>query len=332
MSTPFVIVTGAAGFIGFHTCRALLAAGTPVLGIDNFDPFYAESLKQRNIADLQKFAAERSGTFDFVRLDLAESSQGATAFEQVFAQGKPRGVIHLAGKAGVRPSIADPSGYVRANVLATQAVLDAVRRHEIPRLLIASSSSVYGNNRKTPFAEDDPVDHPISPYAATKKACELLAHTHWSLTRLPVACLRFFTVFGPRQRPDLAISLFMRRMAAGEPIEVFGDGSMRRDFTYVDDIVTGILAAYEAIPTHGYRVWNLGSDRPIELSRMVDSIARVTGVTPKIVRKPMQPGDVDATWADLTRARAELRYAPSTDFEAGLARQWAWMREVAVGA
>jgi UDP-glucuronate 4-epimerase len=196
----------------------------------------------------------------------------------------------------------------------------------VQRLVIASSSSVYGNNPKAPFAEDDRVDAPISPYAATKKACELIAHAHHAITRQPVACLRFFTVYGPRQRPDLAIATFMRRTARAEEIEVFGDGSMSRDFTYIDDIVAGVLAALDRIPRFGYRVWNLGSDRPIRLDAMIGAIAAVVGAEPRIRRLPVQPGDVERTWADLTRSRAELGYAPSTPFDEGLRRQWAAAR------
>jgi UDP-glucuronate 4-epimerase len=222
----------------------------------------------------------------------------------------------------VRPSLADPVGYSRTNVLGTSVILDQAAKAGCSRIVIASSSSVYGNNRKTPFSEDDPVDAPISPYAATKKACELIAHTHWALTKMPTACLRFFTVFGPRQRPDLAISLFMRRIAAGQEIDVFGDGSMSRDFTYIDDIISGILAAYDRIPEFGYRVWNLGSDRPIRLDEMIAAVGRTLGREPQIRAKPMQPGDVDRTWADLARASRELGYRPATPFQDGLARQW----------
>lgn len=308
MST--IVVTGCAGFIGSHLAAALLARGDRVVGIDNFDPFYSQELKHENV--------RASGVTEFVRADIRD----AAAVGEVFSRTRPDGVVHLAAKAGVRPSLADPVGYSHTNVLGTSVVLDRASRAGCSRVVIASSSSVYGNNRKTPFSESDPVDAPISPYAATKKACELIAHAHWAITRMPTACLRFFTVFGPRQRPDLAISLFMRKIAAGEPIDVFGDGSMSRDFTYIDDIVSGIVAAYDRIPEHGYRVWNLGSDRPVRLDDMVAAIGRTLGREPQIRRRPMQPGDVDRTWADLSRAGAELGYRPATAFEDGLARQW----------
>lgn len=308
MST--IVVTGSAGFIGSHVVRALLARGDRVVGIDNFDPFYDVSLKRANVA--------AAGEHELVEADLCD----AGAIRRVLERARPEGVIHLAAKAGVRPSIKDPIGYARVNVLGTQVVLEESARAGATRVVLASSSSVYGNNRKIPFAEDDPVDAPISPYAATKKACELIAHAHHAITKQPVACLRFFTVYGPRQRPDLAIATFMRRIAAGEEIEMFGDGSMSRDFTYIDDVVAGVLAAYERIPAHGYRVWNLGSDRPVRLDAMVGAIGRVIGREPRIRRMPAPPGDVERTWADLTRASAELGYRPRTPFEDGLRRQW----------
>ncbi|MBL9031978.1 MAG: NAD-dependent epimerase/dehydratase family protein [Phycisphaerae bacterium] len=308
------LVTGSAGFIGSHVVAALLARGRAVVGLDNFDPFYAEAIKRQNARD--------AGAHELVEADLTDPD----AVRAALARHRPETIIHLAGKAGVRPSLADPAGYARANVVATAVLLAEAARAGCRRVVLASSSSVYGNNRKTPFAEDDPVDAPISPYAATKKACELVAHAHHAATRMPVACLRFFTVFGPRQRPDLAIHAFMSRIARGEPIAVFGDGSMARDYTYIDDIVTGVLAAADRIDDHGYRVWNLGSDRPVRLDAMIAAIARTVGREPIIDRKPVPTGDVERTWADLARARAELDYAPTTPFEEGLGRQWDWMR------
>lgn len=304
-----IVVTGSAGFIGSHVVRALVERGERVVGLDNFDPFYSAALKRQNAA--------AAGTHELVEGDICD----ADAVRALFTRVKPTGIIHLAAKAGVRPSLKDPVGYARANVLGTQVVLTEAARAGVKKVVIASSSSVYGNNRKTPFAEDDPVDAPISPYAATKKATELIAHAHWVATSMPTACLRFFTVYGERQRPDLAISTFMRRIAAGEPIDVFGDGSMSRDFTYIGDIVRGVLSAYDRID--GYRVWNLGSDRPVRLDAMIAAIARVVGREPMIKRLPVQTGDVERTWADLSRSRAELAYSPSVSFEEGLARQWA---------
>jgi len=315
-----IVVTGAAGFIGSHVSEALLRAGRDVIGIDNFDPFYAKGIKQRNLEDIERTAEDSNGSFELLEFDLCDTRALQLAFE---ARG-PEGVIHLAAKAGVRPSIADPVGYANANLVGTASVLEACEKAGCDRAVIASSSSVYGNNTKTPFGEDDPVELPISPYASTKRGCELLSATHQHLTGRPVACLRFFTVFGPRQRPDLAISLFMRRVAAGEPIPVFGDGSMERDFTFIDDIVAGVLASYEKVPGHGFRVWNLGHDHPVRLDEMIATVGRVLGKEPVIDRKPVPPGDVVRTWADLTRARVELGYDPKTSFEDGVAAQWAW--------
>jgi UDP-glucuronate 4-epimerase len=206
-------------------------------------------------------------------------------------------------------------------------VLEAARRSgTVNRFVMASSSSVYGNNKAAPFSEEHDVNAPISPYAATKRACELVAHTHHHLTGMPTACLRFFTVYGPRQRPDLAISTFMRLIASGQEAPMFGDGSMSRDFTYVDDIVRGVLAAHDRIDAHGYRIWNLGSDRPVKLIDMIQAIARVVGCEARISQLPEQAGDVERTWADLERAKRELAYRAETAFEEGLARQWAWMQ------
>jgi UDP-glucuronate 4-epimerase len=313
-----ILVTGAAGFIGSWTAQRLLGRGTAVVGVDNFDPFYDTARKRQNLREV----AASGGSWSFAEADLAD----AGAMARVFAEHRPAGVIHLAAKAGVRPSIEDPVGYNRANVLGTMVVLEAARAAGCDRVVVASSSSVYGNAPKVPFAETDDVSTPISPYAATKRACELMGYTHWHLTGMPTAMLRFFTVFGPRQRPDLAIQSFMLRIARGEPIRMFGDGTTSRDYTYIDDIVTGVLAAYDRIPRHGYRVWNLGGQSPVSLRDMIATIGRVVGREPRVDHGPMQPGDVNRTWADLTRSRAELDYGPATGFEEGLQRQWAWVR------
>lgn len=314
-----MVVTGAAGFIASHTCEALLSQGHAVIGLDSLDPFYDPQLKRQNLHEL---STAFPGLFSFVHTDICDRD----ALARVFSEHRPRAVIHLAAKAGVRPSIADPPAYARANVLGTASLLDAAAAHGCERFIMASSSSVYGNCPQAPFHEELDVSRPISPYAATKRACELIAHSHHHLTGMPTACLRFFTVFGPRQRPDLAINAFLRRVSRGEPIDVFGDGSSSRDYTFVADTVSGILSALARIDTFGYRVWNLGNSTPITLSDMVATIGRVVGREPIINRKPMQPGDVDRTWADLTRARAELGYQPTTPFEEGVRRQWEWMQ------
>lgn len=319
------MVTGAAGFLGSHVCEALLRRGLAVVGIDNFDPFYARTIKDRNLAEVRRTARGGDGggaaAFEFLEADLCDHERIVREFRHV----RPRGVIHLAAKAGVRPSIADPVGFMRANVLGTQVVLDAAREAGCERAVLASSSSVYGNAKVVPFSEEHAVDSPISPYAASKRACELLAGTHHALTKMPTACLRFFTVYGPRQRPDLAVSAFLGRVARGEPIEMFGDGTSSRDYTYCDDIVSGVLAAWERIDAHGYRVWNLGNSSPATLTEMIATIGRVAGREPRVNRKPMQAGDVERTYADITRSKRELGYEPRTSFEEGVRKQWAWM-------
>lgn len=318
-----ILITGIAGFIGSHVADRLLRDGRAVVGIDNFDSFYDAGLKRQNLEVCSAAqSSAKSGRLEFIQGDITDAS----AMQQVFERVRPEGVIHLAAKAGVRPSIDDPVGYSRANVLGTSVILDAARRSACSRIVVASSSSVYGNCPQAPFAEDMDVSEPISPYAATKRACELIGYTHWKLTGMPTAMLRFFTVYGPRQRPDLAIQLFMKRIGAGEILSVYGRGDTSRDYTFIGDIVEGILASYRRIGEFGYRVWNLGSDRPVTLDDMVASIGRVVGKQPRIERGPARPGDVERTWADLTRARTELGYAPKTAFEDGLARQWEWIK------
>lgn len=312
-----VLITGAAGFIGSHVAEAMVRMGRRVVGVDNFDPFYDRGAKERNLATLRASAA-----FEFVEADITHPESMAELFRRV----RPAGVVHLAAKAGVRPSIADPVGYAHANITGTAVIQQAAHAARCSRLVVASSSSVYGNSPTAPFSEVQDVNEPISPYAATKRATELVGFTHWKLTGMPTAQLRFFTVFGPRQRPDLAIAKFLGAVSRGEPVTLFGDGSMSRDYTYIDDIVAGVLAAYERIPAHGYRVWNLGGDHPVALGDMLATIERVVGRKAVIRREPMQPGDVLRTWADLTRSRGELGYVPRTAFEQGVARQWEWMR------
>lgn len=315
-----VLVTGGAGFIGSHVCEALLRRGQRVVALDNFDPYYDPAAKHANVADIR--AGEHSGRFELVTGDICDATLVRATFDRV----RPDSVIHLAAKAGVRPSIADPVGYARVNVLGSSVMLDEARRAAVGRFVMASSSSVYGNAPVAPFHEDLDVSAPISPYAATKRACELIAHTHHALTGMPTGCLRFFTVYGPRQRPDLAISLFMRRIARGEPIEVFGAGSTSRDYTFVSDIVAGVIAAHDRIDRFGYRIWNLGNSSPVSLRDMIDGIARTVGKPASTIARPAQPGDVERTFADVSRAGAELGFRPATSFADGLASHWAWLR------
>lgn len=318
--TSTILVTGAAGFIGSHLTDQLLARGQRVVGVDNFCDFYPRPLKERNLRD-----ARQHSQFTLVEADIRDRD----AMLRLFAEHRPRAVVHLAAMAGVRPSIEQPAYYTAVNLDGTVNLLDAAVANGCERFLFASSSSVYGNNEKVPFAEDDRVDYPISPYAATKKAGELLCHTYHHVHQLPIGCLRFFTVFGPRQRPDLAISKFLHLIRDGRPIPMFGDGSTSRDYTYVDDIVSGICAALDRVgQTRGYHIWNLGGSHPVSLAEMIATIERVTGKRAMIDRQPMQVGDVERTWADLTRSRAELGYEPTTSLEEGIARQWAWMQSL----
>jgi UDP-glucuronate 4-epimerase len=320
LSNERILVTGAAGFIGSHLCQSLLAHGARVIGVDNFDPFYSRARKDYNIGIVKN--SDEHQRYSFRELDICETDELVEALGSIDATG----VIHLAAKAGVRPSISDPCGYVRANVLGTQSVLSAATQTGCKRAVCASSSSVYGNNKKVPFSESDEVNHPISPYAATKVSCELAGHAHHHLTELPVAMLRFFTVFGPRQRPDLAISLFLDKVSRGEAINKFGDGTTSRDYTFIDDIVAGVIRSYQCIDEHGFRIWNLGGDHPTTLNELISTIGQVVGQEPDINEIGMQPGDVERTWADLERSGRELGYLPTTSIREGVERQWDWMR------
>jgi UDP-glucuronate 4-epimerase len=315
-----ILITGAAGFIGSSLADRLVGMGRRVVGVDNFDPYYAPDLKRKNLADIERASAP--GLWRFVEADIRDG----TAMARICAEFHPDGIIHLAAKAGVRPSIADPVGYAQTNVQGTAVVLEAARAAGCQRVVVASSSSVYGNAGKVPFAEDDDVGSPISPYAATKRACELMGHAHWHLTGMPTGMLRFFTVYGPRQRPDLAIQSFLGKIARGETLRVFGDGSSSRDYTFIDDVVTGVISAYREIERHGFRIWNLGGAAPIPLTEMIATIGRVVGKVPKVEHQTMQPGDVERTWADLSRSGRELGYEPTTAFERGVERQWAWTK------
>lgn len=310
-----ILVTGAAGFIGSHAARRLLGLGACVVGVDNLDPFYSPDIKER--VD-QQTAQAAPGRYTPLRTDINDTP----ALEAILRERRVEGVVHLAARAGVRPSIEDPVGYAHVNVTGTASVLHAATRAGCRRVVVASSSSVYGNNTKVPFAEDDPVDRPISPYAATKRACELLGFSHHHLTGMPIAMLRFFTVYGPGQRPDLAISKFMKLLRAGTPIPMFGNGHTSRDYTFIDDIVAGVVASYERIDAHGFRIWNLGGSSPVTLTELIAAIGRVAGVDPRIEHRPAQAGDVERTWADLTRSARELDYRPRTSLEDGLRAQW----------
>ncbi len=319
--TEKILVTGAAGFIGSHLCERLVGDGAAVVGLDNFDPFYDRSIKEANVAALRQAA-----NFTLVEGDIRQEADVERALTDAGnGPGPVTMVVHLAARAGVRPSIADPLGYGDVNIRGTQVLLEAARRQQIKHFVFASSSSVYGNNKKVPFAETDNVDYPISPYAATKKAGELLCHTYSHLYDMDVNCLRFFTVYGPRQRPDLAIHKFARLMEAGEPIPVYGDGSMARDFTYIDDIIEGVLGAMRQ--WRGYAIYNLGESQPWRLDALIEQLEQTLGKQALIDRKAVPPGDVVQTFADIERARQVLGYAPKTPLPQGLAVFVKWLRE-----
>jgi UDP-glucuronate 4-epimerase len=314
-----VLVTGAAGFIGSHVVEALVRRGDEVLGIDNFDPFYPRAVKERNLAELGPLPG-----FGFSEQDMldVEALRPQLTAETV--------LVHLAAKAGVRPSLADPVGYARANLTGTAAVLEAARHAGVSRIVYGSSSSVYGDSTPVPFREDAEAIQPVSPYAATKRAGELFLSSVAGIYGFRAASLRFFTVYGPRQRPDLAIHAFTRKMVEGETITLFGDGTQSRDYTYCDDIVAGVVAAIDwtAAAPLGVEQFNLGGNRSVATEAMVAEIAAALGIEPRIEWAPMQPGDVQRTAADLTKSGAILGYAPQTPFPEGIRRFVAWFRRV----
>ncbi len=309
-----VLVTGAAGFIGSHLCERLIVQGIHVIGLDNFDSFYDPEIKRRNLSDLMD-----SPLFDLAEADIRDEH----VLHRIMADPIDI-VVHLAAKAGVRPSIEDPMGYQDVNIRGTMEVLESARRFGVRKVVFASSSSVYGNNSKVPFAESDSVDNPISPYAATKKAGELLCYTYSHLYGMDITCLRFFTVYGPRQRPDLAIHKFARLIEQGKPVPVYGDGSMRRDFTYIDDIIDGTIAAMERC--QGYEIFNLGESRPVRVDELILRLEKALGKKAILERLPMQPGDVVQTFADIDKARRKLGFEAKTPLEFGLAKFAEWMR------
>jgi UDP-glucuronate 4-epimerase len=313
MSKSTIVVTGAAGFIGSHVSQALIARGARVVGVDNFCDFYHRSWKEENVRTVGQ-------GLDLEELDITDGPGIGRLIDTV----KPQGIIHLAAMAGVRPSIERPVYYSKVNLEGTTNLLQAAVEGGVRRFVFASSSSVYGNNAKVPFAETDDVGEPISPYAATKRAGELLCHTFWHLYNLPVACLRFFTVYGPRQRPDLAIHKFARLIHFGKSLPVFGDGSTSRDYTYIDDIVAGVLAAYDR--NQGYRIYNLGGSDPVRLSDLIAGIERAIGREAIIDRRPAQAGDVERTFADVSRSREELGYEPRVRLAEGLGRFAEWFK------
>jgi UDP-glucuronate 4-epimerase len=316
MKRETLLITGAAGFIGSHAAETFIDMGFHVVAVDNFCDFYDRSWKEMNLKTIKGGEA-----IDVQVIDITDGN----AIDVLVARTRPAAILHLAAMAGVRPSIEQPAYYARVNVEGTTHLLQAAVRHKVGKFLFASSSSVYGNLSKVPFSEDDPVAEPISPYAATKRAGELLCYTYWHLYKLPIACLRFFTVYGPRQRPDLAIHKFTRLISQGKPVPFFGDGSTSRDYTFVSDIVAGIVSAYEHIDS--YRIYNLGGSDPVTLSQLIAALEKAIGKSAILDKRPAQPGDVARTFADLTRARTELGYTPKTSLAEGLRQFVEWYRE-----
>jgi UDP-glucuronate 4-epimerase len=328
-----VLVTGAAGFIGMHTCDRLLERGDDVVGIDNLNTYYDPRLKQARLALLR-----RHPRFRFLQLDVADRSGIPSLFEAE----KFERVVHLAAQAGVRYSLENPHAYVDSNLVGFVNILEGCRHHGVQHLVYASSSSVYGGNTKLPFSEEDPVDHPVSLYAATKKANELMAHTYSHLYGLPTTGLRFFTVYGPWGRPDMAPYLFTDAILNGRPIKVFNEGHMQRDFTFVDDIVTGVVAVLDksatpdgrfdsAVPSSAlssapYRLFNIGNNEPVELLRFIRAIESATGKKAVMQLMPMQPGDVQATHASVNALAEWAGFRPRTELEEGMSKYVAWHR------
>jgi len=316
-----IVVTGAAGFVGFHVAKRLLDRGDEVVGVDSLTPYYDVTLKRSRLALLE---AERG--FAFEQVDLADRA-GA---ERLFATARADAVVHLAAQPGVRYSLENPHAYIDANVTAFLCVLEGCRHHPVRHLVYASSSSVYGGNTKVPFSVSDNVDHPISLYAATKKANELMAHTYAHLFGIPTTGLRFFTVYGPWGRPDMAPMLFTKAILEGKPIKVFNHGRMQRDFTYVDDIAEGVLRVLDRppAPVSGarHRIYNIGNSTPVELMHFISTLEAALGRKATLEMLPMQPGDVPATYADVADLENDVGFRPSTPLEEGLRRFVEWYR------
>jgi UDP-glucuronate 4-epimerase len=313
-----ILITGGAGFIGSHLVDRLLFEGDlRVTVVDDFNDFYDPSIKRANTATYLS-----NPNFKLIEADIRDYS----SLKEVFAEGKFECLVHLAARAGVRPSLSEPRLYVETNINGTMNLLELARQHSVNQFVFGSSSSVYGENRKVPFSEVDPIFNPISPYAATKAAGELLCHTYSHLYRMRIVCLRFFTVYGARQRPDLAIHKFTKLIDAGDPIPVFGDGTTRRDYTYIDDIIAGVRAAIDYDQSK-YEVINLGESRTVELRELISLLEKTLGCKAQIDWQPAQPGDVPQTFADIAKARRLLNYDPQTKIEDGIRKFVNWFRD-----
>lgn len=316
-----ILLTGCAGFIGSHTTKALLQKGYNVIGVDNLNDYYNPNWKQQN---LDQFKHENNFTFN--RLDITDQKALEQIFKKQATQGEPiQKTVHLAARAGVRASIEQPHLYQKVNVEGTLNLLELARQFEVPHFVFASTSSVYGNQKKIPFSETDPVNEPVSPYAATKKAAEMLCYTYSHLYQLQVTCLRFFTVYGPAGRPDMAPYLFTKAMLSDQPINKFGDGTTERDYTYIDDIVGGVVTAVEK--PFKFEVINLGNNTPVSLNEFIATLEEITGKKAIINQMGMQPGDVEKTFADIAKAQKLLGYKPETSIKDGLAKFVEWYRE-----
>ena len=316
-----VLVTGAAGFIGFHVSRRLLERGDEVVGFDNVNDYYEVELKEARLKEL-----EPNPAFRFIRAGLEDEAAVEEAVKSVDS------VVHLGAQAGVRYSLENPRAYIRSNIDGFTNILESCRHHPVDHLVYASSSSVYGGNEKMPFAIEDPVDHPVSLYAATKKSNELMAHVYSHLFDVPTTGLRFFTVYGPWGRPDMAPFLFTRAILDGKPIKVFNNGDMKRDFTYIDDIVSGVVAVLDKAPvrqgaTPPYALFNIGNSEPVQLLRFIEVLEQAIGKPAKKEFLPMQPGDVPATYADVSALEAAVNFRPDTPLEVGIGRFIEWYRE-----
>jgi len=328
----FCFVTGGAGFIGSHLCEALLMSGRHVLTLDNLDPFYDPKIKAQNLHAIEEMMRREGidpSAFSWIEGDIRDKKLLDTLFAGVTEAGHTVSIIHIAAKAGVRPSIDNAALYSDVNINGTQNIFEVAKSYGVQKVIFASSSSVYGENEKIPFNEEDPVDHPISPYAMTKKANELMAYTYHHLYNIDMIGLRFFTVYGPRQRPDLAISKFTRMIDRSEPIPFYGDGTTRRDYTYIDDIVDGVLKALEYLEGNHdlYEIINLGESQTTTLRELVTHIETAVGREAIIRSLPLQPGDVPQTYADIGKARALIGYRPGTLIKEGIRTYVAWYRE-----
>ena len=312
-----ILITGCAGFIGSHLCERLITDGHTVIGIDNFDPFYDRSIKEDNLKEL--LISER---FHFHEIDIRVKKEWSRLNHSIDI------VVHLAAKAGVRPSIEDPTGYINTNINGTQNLLDVMLQKGIKKIVFASSSSVYGNNTLPPFSEESITDFPISPYAFTKKACELMLYNYHHLYEINCVALRFFTVFGPRQRPDLAIHKFFNAMMNELPISIFGDGGTLRDYTFIEDIINGLVKAIEYVDREMpiFEIFNLGNNTPVKLLDLIQYLEKVTNKKAILAFKEMQPGDVDITCADITKSKRLLNYEPNTPILKGLNAFSEWKR------